>query len=94
MRKYEAMIIFYPNEEEKKDQVLERFQNIITEGKGAVTSVDEWGNRKLAYLIDDLSEGYYVLLNYEGTPEITKELDRVAGITDSVMRIMITRENE
>ena len=94
MRKYEAMIIFYPNEEEKKDQILERFKNIITEGKGNVVEVDEWGNRKLAYLIDDLSEGYYVLLNYEGTPEITKELDRVAGITDSIMRLMITREDE
>lgn len=94
MRKYEAMVIFYPNEEEKRTQVLERFKNIITEAGGSISNVNEWGNRKLAYLIDDIGEGYYVIINYEGTPEITDELDRIARISDSVMRHMIIREDE
>lgn len=93
MRKYEAMFIFLPNEEEKRVQILERFKGIIENG-GAISNVDEWGTRKLAYLIDDIGEGYYVLVNFEGTPEIVKELDRVARISDSIMRHMIIREEE
>ncbi|WMM24684.1 30S ribosomal protein S6 [Tissierella sp. MB52-C2] len=93
MRKYEAVFIFLPNEEEKRVQVLERFKGII-EADGAITNIDEWGTRKLAYLIDDIAEGYYVLINFEGTPEVIKELDRVARISDSIMRHMITREDE
>jgi len=94
MRKYEMMVIFYPNEEEKRAQVLERFKGIITQDGGNVSEVNEWGNRKLAYLIDDYSEGYYIIINFEGTPKITEELDRIARISDSVMRHMIVRENE
>ncbi|NLV88713.1 MAG: 30S ribosomal protein S6 [Tissierellia bacterium] len=94
MRKYEMMVIFYPNEEEKRAQVLERFKGIITEDGGNVSEVTEWGSRKLAYEIDDLNEGYYIIINYEGTPKITDELDRIARISDSVMRHMIVREDE
>ncbi|NLK43601.1 MAG: 30S ribosomal protein S6 [Tissierellia bacterium] len=94
MRKYEMMVIFYPNEEEKRAQVLERFKGIITQDGGNVSEVNEWGNRKLAYLIDDYSEGYYIIINFEGTPKITEELDRIARISDSVMRHMIVREDE
>lgn len=93
MRKYEIMFIFLPNEEETRVKLMERFKGIIEED-GSITSVDEWGVRKLAYLIDDIGEGYYVLLNIETTPEVVTELDRVAKISDSIMRYMIIREEE
>lgn len=94
MRKYEAVLIFYPNlEEEKRVQLVDRFKGII-EADGSISNVDEWGIRKLAYLIDDLGEGYYVLVNFAGTPEVVKELDRVARISDGIMRHMIIREDE
>jgi len=93
MRKYEAMFIFLASEEEKRVPLLERFKGIIEAG-GKVTTVDEWGTRKLAYLIDDIGEGYYVLINFESTPEVIKELDRVSGISDSIMRHMIIRDEQ
>ncbi len=94
MRKYEAMVIFYPNlEEEKRNALLERFKGIIETG-GSITTLDEWGMRKLAYLIDDLAEGYYVLINFESNPEVVSEFDRIAKISDGIMRHMITRVEE
>ncbi|WP_422486001.1 30S ribosomal protein S6 [Gudongella sp. DL1XJH-153] len=94
MRKYEAMVIFYPNlEEEKRNALLERFKKIIEAG-GTVTTVDEWGMRKLAYLIDDLAEGYYVLINFESDADVVNEFDRIAKISDGIMRHMITRDEE
>jgi small subunit ribosomal protein S6 len=94
MRKYEAVIIFLPNlEEEKRVQLLDRFKGII-EAEGSISNVDEWGIRKLAYLIDDIAEGYYVLLNFESAPETVKELDRVARISDGIMRHMIIKQDE
>ncbi|TJX13589.1 30S ribosomal protein S6 [Tissierella creatinini] len=94
MRKYEGVFIFLPNmEEEKRVQLLNRFKGII-EADGSISNVDEWGVRKLAYLIDDIGEGYYVLLNFEGSSEVIKELDRVARISDGIMRHMIVRIEE
>ncbi len=93
MRKYEVIFIFLPNlEEEKRVQLLDRFKGII-EADGTISNVDEWGIRKLAYLIDDIGEGYYVLMNIETTPEVITELERVVKISDSVMRHMIIRED-
>lgn len=93
MRNYEAVLIFYPNaEEEKRTQVLNRFKGIVEED-GSITKTDEWGLRKLAYAIDDLNEGYYVLLNFEANPDVVMELERVMKISDSIMRHMIIRED-
>lgn len=93
MRKYEAMIIFYPNQEEARLKTMERFKSII-EADGKIDTIDEWGLRKLAYLIDDIGEGYYVLINFEAETKAINELDRVAKITDCVMRHMTIREEE
>ncbi|GFN36702.1 30S ribosomal protein S6 [Tepidimicrobium xylanilyticum] len=94
MRKYEALIIFVPTlEDEVRNQQLDRLKGII-ESDGTISNVDEWGVRKLAYEINDHTEGYYTIINFESTPAIVKELDRVCRITDGIMRHMIIREDE
>ena len=57
-------------------------------------SVDEWGKRRLAYPINDLNEGYYVLMNFESKPEFPAELERVMKITEGVMRCLTTAVEE
>ena len=56
--------------------------------------VDEWGKRRLAYAIDYKTEGYYVLMSFTSAPEFPKELDRILGITEGVMRSMIVCKDE
>ncbi len=75
--------------------MLDRLKGII-ESNGAITNIDEWGGtRKLAYEINDLTEGYYIILNFETTPpETVDELDRIAKISDGIMRHMIVREDD
>ena len=71
---------------------VEKFTAMIAEN-GTIESVDEWGKRKLAYLINDEAEGYYVLFNYQAAPEFPAELDRVVKITDGVLRSLIVKKN-
>ena len=56
--------------------------------------VDEWGKRRLAYAIDYKTEGYYVLMSFTSAPEFPKELDRILGITEGIMRSMIVCKDE
>ena len=53
--------------------------------------VDEWGKRRLAYPIDKINEGYYVLVAFNGNPDFPAELDRLMGINDAILRSMTTR---
>lgn len=87
---YEAMIIYsLKNGEDGVKALNDKFKAMI-EANGTLASVDEWGKRKLAYEIDDQTEGYYVLYTFEAKPDFPAEFDRVLKITDGVMRSLIT----
>ncbi len=88
--KYEILYIIDPAKGEEGIQALvEKFKAMV-EQEGTLTNIDEWGKRRLAYPINDLTEGYYVLMNCEAKPELPAELDRVFKITDGIMRSLIT----
>ena len=92
--KYEVLYIIDPAQgEEGIAALVEKFKS-LAEGYGEVTSVDEWGKRRLAYPINDLAEGYYVLMNMEAKPEFPAELERVMKITDGVLRCLTTAVEE
>ncbi|MBL7575726.1 small subunit ribosomal protein S6 [Peptoniphilus asaccharolyticus DSM 20463] len=91
MRKYEAIVMFYPTvEEEKRVAAFERLKKIISDN-GSITNVDEWGMRKLAYEIEYNKEAFYYLVEFETEAEVIKEFDRVARILESVMRHMVVK---
>ena len=88
--KYEALYIINPQLTEEGTQALvEKFKAMV-EAEGTLTEVNEWGKRRLAYPINDLNEGYYVLMTCEAKPELPAEIDRVMKITENVMRSLIT----
>ena len=60
-----------------------------TAGEGTVDNVDNWGKRKLAYEINNLSEGDYILIDFHANPDHIAELDRILRINDNVQRHMI-----
>lgn len=92
--KYEVLyIIDNTLGEEGVKALVEKF-TALTEANGTVTEVNEWGVRKLAYLINDMSEGYYVLMTFESAPDYPAELDRVMKITDGIMRSLIICKDE
>jgi small subunit ribosomal protein S6 len=86
---YETVVVFSLKQgEENVQTLLEKFKALI-EKNATLQNVDEWGKRRLAYLIDKESEGYYVLINFEADPAFPAELDRIYKITDGVMRSLI-----
>ena len=88
--KYEVLYIIDPDlGEEATAAIVAKFTDLINQN-GEVTETDEWGKRKLAYLINDKSEGYYVLVRFTSGPAFPAELDRVMKITDGVYRSLIT----
>ena len=69
--------------------IVEKFKALV-EANGTLDEMEEMGKRKLAYEINYLTEGYYVLLKFTSAPEFPAELDRILGITDGVIRSLIT----
>ncbi len=91
MNSYEVLYIIKPDvEDEARAELISRFNEIIASA-GEVESVDEWGMRKLAYPINYIGEGYYVLVNFQAKPELPAELERNFKNNENVMRYMVTR---
>lgn len=68
--------------------MVQKFKDLI-ESNATLDGVDEWGKRRLAYLINKEAEGYYVLFNFTSEPEFPAELDRIYKITDGILRSII-----
>ena len=92
MRKYEIMYIIRPNiEEEAKKALVERFNTILTDNGAELTEVKEWGKRRLAYEINDFRDGYYMLLQVQSEAAAVQEFDRLAKISEDIIRHMVTK---
>ena len=91
MKAYEQLYFVDPTcNEETRAGVMKRIEVALGE-TGKVDSVEDWGKRKLAFEVDDLTEGDYTLINFHADPEHIAELDRVLRINDAVKRHMVVR---
>ena len=85
---YETLFVVSGNVAEDAYVALkDKFLTLIGDNASEVT-VNEWGKRRLAYPIDYITEGYYVLVNFKSEPDFPRELTRVFGITEGVIRNM------
>ena len=76
MRDYEVLYILRPDmSEEEYTAAVEKFNALIQANGGEVVKTDIWGKRKLAYEIEKLREGYYVLVTFKAEPELPQELE-------------------
>ena len=92
MRDYEAMVIVDARLEEGDIQkAIDRFLGVITDGGGEVTNVDRWGNRRFAYEIDHLHEGYYFVAAFRANEDVVDTLKRTMQISDEFIRGKILR---
>lgn len=91
MKAYELLYFVAPTlEDDAKEAVSARIKSTIEEGEGKVDSVEDWGKRKLAYEIGELTDADYTLVNFHANEDQIAELDRVLRISDNVIRHMIT----
>lgn len=88
---YETMYIINPTiDAEATAAIVEKFKAIVATN-GTVTEVNEWGKRRLAYEIDKVRDGYYVLVEFNGPATLNAELERNYRISDEVMRFVVVK---
>jgi small subunit ribosomal protein S6 len=92
MTKYEMLYILDASlADEVRDGIIQKIEDLVSKNGGVIEKTDRWGLKKLQYPINYKSEGYYVLMTFEAAKTLIEEIKRVIGITDGVIRRLITK---
>ena len=94
MRHYEIVILVHPDQSEQVPAMIERYQGIITSNKGKVHRLEDWGRRLLAYPINKVHKGHYVLMNIECGGESLNQLTDAFRFNDAVLRNLVIKKNK
>ena len=95
MKAYELLFFVAPTiDDETRIAVMKRIENTIAQGNGVIDNVEDWGKRKLAFEIEELTESCYTLIDFHSDPANIAELERVLRITTSVIRHKIVRRDD
>lgn len=93
MHSYDLNVILDPNLNEtqlklEKDAITAQIERV----EGEVQELDEWGNKRLAYPIRKLSEGYYLIYKLALSESAPRQLTTNLRLRDNVMRVLVTRD--
>ena len=92
MTKYEMLYILdNALTDEAKEEIVKKFEGLVVSNGGKIEAIDRWGVKKLQYPINYKNEGYYVLMTFEAEKTLVVEIKRIAGITDGIIRRLITK---
>jgi len=95
MTNYEIMFIVNPNvAEDEIDKINSQLEGIITSGGGKVSKIEKMGKRRLAYVVDKNTDGFYVLFVTTATGAIVREIERRLRVMDPVIKYLTVRMDE
>ncbi len=95
VRQYETTFILNPEQsEEGRERSLSRIKEVIESEGGEIEEIDEWGEKRLAYELDNFNTGYYVVIEFSGTSDVTDALEREFGLIGDVLRYLLVRRDE
>ena len=93
MREYELTIIVHPDlDQDAFNEIIERTKSWIVDGGGEIANVDLWGKRQLAYPIRKQTEGQYVLMHINISPDLGSEIEHNLRLIEPVMRYLLIRK--
>ncbi len=90
-RHYEVVFLVHPDQSEQVPAMIERYSNIVTQRKGKIHRLEDWGRRQLAYPINKVSKAHYVLMNMACDNDALKEMKDAFRYNDAVIRSLILR---
>lgn len=92
MNYYEKIVILDPNlDDGAVEETVEKIKNVIINQGGEIFKIDNWGRRKLAYVLNKQEKGNYVLFHFKSPPSTVAELEKLCRVIDSVLKFMVVK---
>lgn len=93
MRHYEIVLLVHPDQSAQVPAMIERYQSMVKEGRGAIHRTEDWGRRQMAYPINKVHKAHYILMNIECNQTALDELENAFRYNDAVLRNLVIRRD-
>ncbi|MDP2306701.1 MAG: 30S ribosomal protein S6 [Pseudomonadota bacterium] len=95
LNEYETIYVARPDlTEDVMTKITTRFEAVITNNAGVILVSEDWGKRKLAYIISKHQRGHYIYLNYVAPAKLVAEVERTLGLEDQLLRFLTVKLEE
>lgn len=95
MNKYElAVVVSAKLEDDDRNAAIEKIKSMITTHGGAITNVDEWGKKRLAYEVNKMKEAFYYFIRFDGESNVPGEVESRMRLNENVVRYLCVRQDE
>ncbi|WP_092485065.1 30S ribosomal protein S6 [Candidatus Ichthyocystis hellenicum] len=94
MRYYEVVLIVHPDQSEQVQAMVGRYTNMVLNGGGSISRLEDWGRRQLSYPVEKIHKAHYVLMNIECSHDSLTELEHAFRFNDAILRYLIVRRSE
>ena len=92
MNIYEKIVIIDPNiDDTAAAETVGKIKDIIINKGGEILKTENWGRRKLAYILNKHQKGNYILILFKSPPTTIMDLERFCKVTDSVIKFMVVK---
>jgi small subunit ribosomal protein S6 len=89
MRRYEAVVILHPDMgEDDVRNFTERYTQLVKTSGGEIIKIEDWGLKRLAYLVKKKEKGRYILFDFVGNPALSHEMERLFKISEDVLKYL------
>ena len=94
MRHYEIVFLVHPDQSEQVPAMIDRYKEMVASGSGTTHRVEDWGRRRLAYMINDVHKAHYVMFNIECDLNVLSDIERNFKFNDSILRHLVVRRKK
>jgi small subunit ribosomal protein S6 len=92
LNEYETIYVARPDlTDDIMQKITTRYEQVVNDNKGTMLVSEDWGKRKLAYLIRKHQRGHYIYLNYVAPAAIVAEMERSLGLEDDLLRFLTVK---
>lgn len=83
-----AVLINAALDDEQIESIISRIKENIMNNGGEIREIENWGRKRLAYMVKKSKIGYYVFFRYNAPPTIVSKLERFFYLDENILRFL------
>jgi small subunit ribosomal protein S6 len=83
-----AVLINAALEEDQIQSIISRIKELISSNDGEITDIEDWGRKRLAYMIKKSKIGYYIIFQFNAYPQIISTLEKFYKLDENILRYL------